>query len=245
VISHTASTFFAAGGNQYSPTGVRLLRFQISDGHSFLDPMSLRLAYTIRNDAAQPMELLATSPLCLSQRLRILLNGQLVEDVNFLHRTDQMFEVLQPLGRRFRDAHLGWGTQDAVAWESTYVQDQVPGNGTRKVLGGLMDQHLHIPLRFAPLTIELEVNPLVEQYLRSSVVGELRSTAYTILDAQTKADVLELDPAIVEKMNAHLRNGGSHPVTFSSWFTTFNTLPDVDQTAVTFAVQIARSFSRI
>ena len=155
--------------------GVRLLRFQISDGHSFLDPTSVRLAYTIRNDAAQPLELLASSPLCLFQRLRILLNGELVEDVNFLgelvedvnflHRTDQMFEVLQPLGRRFRDAHLGWGTQDGVAWESTYVQDQVPGNSTRKVLckllSGLMNQHLHIPLWFAPVTIELEVNALV------------------------------------------------------------------------------------
>ena len=71
VISRTASTFFAVDGNQYSPTGVRLLRFQISDGHSFLDPSSLRLAYTIRKDSAQPLELLASSPLCLFQRLRI------------------------------------------------------------------------------------------------------------------------------------------------------------------------------
>jgi hypothetical protein len=117
-ISCTASTFFAMGGNQYSLTGVRLLRFQISDGHSFLDPSSLRLAYTIRNDAAQPLELIASPSLCLFQRLRISLNGQVVEDVNFLHRANQMFELLQPLGRRLRDAHLGWGTQDAAASES-------------------------------------------------------------------------------------------------------------------------------
>ena len=81
-----------------------------------------------------------------------------------------------------------------------------------------MNQHLHIHRRFAPLTIEPEVNQLVEQYLRTT----------TDADPRIEADVLELDPTIVEKMNAHLKNGGSLPITFSSRFTTYNTLQRAD-----------------
>ena len=86
--SRTAVTQSPQGGNQYSPNGVRLLRFHLSDGMggggggSFLDPSTLRLAYTIKNlDGTNPMKLQANSPVIFFQRLRILLTGTLVEDL--------------------------------------------------------------------------------------------------------------------------------------------------------------------
>ena len=42
-------SFFSMGGNEYSPQGVRVLRFQLaSDG--WLDPSSVRIMYTLKNN---------------------------------------------------------------------------------------------------------------------------------------------------------------------------------------------------
>ena len=104
VRSRQATTFFPSGGNQYSITGVRVLRFELqSGGDMFLDPATIRLAFTLRNletTAIRPLKPLDNSPLCLFQRLRVLMKGTLVEDINYLHRTENMFDILLPPQRR-------------------------------------------------------------------------------------------------------------------------------------------------
>ena len=86
--SRSSVTQFAQGGNQYKPTGVRLIRFQLSDGMggggggAFLDPSTLRLAYTITNTGSDDLKVQANSPVVLFQRTRVLLNGTLVEDIS-------------------------------------------------------------------------------------------------------------------------------------------------------------------
>jgi len=79
VRSRQATTFFPSGGNQYSINGVRVLRFELqSGGDMFLDPATIRLAFTLKNlDAAADHDLkpLGNSPLCLFQRLRVLMKG--------------------------------------------------------------------------------------------------------------------------------------------------------------------------
>jgi hypothetical protein len=80
------STFHPLGSNIYAPTqGTRLLRFVISDGTAFLDPSTVRLAFTLNNttppgaDAAATAALglmkLAGPPLALFKRIRALVKG--------------------------------------------------------------------------------------------------------------------------------------------------------------------------
>ena len=60
-------TYFPTGGNTDSPTGVRLLRFELTaSGDDFLDPGSVRLAFTIVNEDATAgafLRLLSNNPL--------------------------------------------------------------------------------------------------------------------------------------------------------------------------------------
>ena len=78
-----ASTFFPSGGNQYSVNGARVLRFELNTGgDAFLDPATVRLAFTLKNLGDKDLRLLSNSPLCVFQRLRILMKGQLVEDIS-------------------------------------------------------------------------------------------------------------------------------------------------------------------
>ena len=41
-------SYFPSGGNTYSPNGVRVLRFHLTDG--WLDPSSVRIKFTLVND---------------------------------------------------------------------------------------------------------------------------------------------------------------------------------------------------
>ena len=100
VRNRQSTTFFPSGGNQYSVNGVRVLRFEIqSGGDMFLDPATLRLAFTLKNNDATAGNLLrplSKSPLCFFQQLRVLMKGTLVEDINYLHRVEHLFDVLLP-----------------------------------------------------------------------------------------------------------------------------------------------------
>ena len=102
VKDRTSATYFPTGGNAYSPSGVRLLRFElVTNADDFLDPASLRLGFTlVNNDADSPLRLLSNDPLVVFQRLRVLARGQLIEDINYLHRTVEMFSILLPPQRR-------------------------------------------------------------------------------------------------------------------------------------------------
>ena len=97
-----ATTFCPSGANQYSVNGVRVLRFELTTGgDAFVDPSTVRLAFTLKNlSAVRHLQLLSDSPLCSFQRLPVLAKGQLFEDISYLHRLEQMFDILLPLQRR-------------------------------------------------------------------------------------------------------------------------------------------------
>ena len=133
--SRTSVTQWPLGGNQHSPNGVRLMRFHLSDGMSggggggsFLDPSTLRLAYTIKNlDNSNPMKMQANSPVIFFQRMRILLNGTLVEDISYLGRLQQMLDIMLPTNRRLSHTISGFG-------QLTSTANQNFGKGTSQEL---------------------------------------------------------------------------------------------------------------
>ena len=91
-------TYFPTGGSSFGPNGVRVLRFEIvSQADDFLDAGSLRVAFTLHNnDPAHPLTLLSMDPLTIFTRLRVLVKGQLIEDINYLNRTTEMVSLLLP-----------------------------------------------------------------------------------------------------------------------------------------------------
>ena len=124
------------------------------------------------------------------------MKGTLVEDINYLHRTENMFDILLPPQRRKSQAMqmLGEAVAFADRVRTTVDTDPIPPIGSRKVLcpllsGLLSASQAHwIPLKMAPLTVELEVNPLVDQYL-DSWADATSSRLWSIEDAQIKCDV--------------------------------------------------------
>ena len=99
-------SYFPSGGNTYSPAGVRVLKFHLTN-NGWLDPSSVRIKYTLVNDHPQPLpppplfgnEFLlrpVSTPATFFRRLRILgANGSaIIEDLSDFDRVSHMFEIL-------------------------------------------------------------------------------------------------------------------------------------------------------
>jgi hypothetical protein len=97
------------------------------------------------------------------------------------------------------------------------------------------------PLKMAPLTIELEINPLTQQYLTK---GANFSENWSLEDAQIKVDLCEVDAFLADRVYGMIRSSGLQ-FSFASFKTTMNVLPAVAATNGQISTQFAKSFSRV
>ena len=123
-------------GNSFGPNGVRVLRFEmVSQGDDFLDPGSVRVAFTLHNnDPDNPFKLLSMDPLTIFTRLRVLVKGQLIEDINYLHRTTEMFSILLPPQRRKSLALQMMGDDSINVGDMNIDHEEIPPGSSRRVL---------------------------------------------------------------------------------------------------------------
>ena len=71
IVNREDVTFFPANGNEFSPTGVKIIRFTFS-GAGWLDPRSVRVQFKLTNrDPANLMFLINALPHNFIRRLRI------------------------------------------------------------------------------------------------------------------------------------------------------------------------------
>ena len=56
VTNRRSVSYFSQGGNQYTPAGVRVLKFNLT-GDQWLDPSTLRVAFTLNNNTAASKKL--------------------------------------------------------------------------------------------------------------------------------------------------------------------------------------------
>jgi len=127
-----------------------------------------------------------------------LCRGTLVEDINYLHRTVDMFSILLPEQRKKANSLQMMGITIGADNLMVLNPESVAPSKARRVLvalpSGLLSatQPLFIPLKMCPIIIELEINPLAEQYLDTKD----GSTTWSLEDAQVKVDLVTMQPEI-------------------------------------------------
>ena len=130
-------SFFPSNGNEFSPQGVKILRFMIT-GTDWLDVSTLRVQYKFNNNgthALYPINALAAIPF---RRLRILAGGQLVEDIDYYNLVYNMLSILMPAERRLNDAVQGFGLSQFVngyylTLDALNTSPQIPPGASRIV----------------------------------------------------------------------------------------------------------------
>ena len=112
-----------------------------------------------------------------------------MEDIGYLRRFEDMFDILLPLNRRKSQSLMMMG-DNGPGEEYNLEDESIPPNQTRKVMcpliSGLLSaaQDRWIPLEPCPLQIQLEINPLLHQYLHTS-----GSTSWANEDCPIKTDL--------------------------------------------------------
>ena len=179
-------SYFPSGSNVYTTTsGTKVSRILIN-GDDWLDSTNtLRIFFDVRNTGTGPLRVLA-GPYCFFRRMRILCGNQLVEDIDYYNRVHYMFDILRAkhvrenedcegLEDRFDSDYYKpcfnnnsnvpafiqypFGALQNFGDVTGYVSVSAGQSKTVsfKPLSGLLNCGKLLPIRYAPITIELEL----------------------------------------------------------------------------------------
>ena len=100
ITNRRSVSYFASGGNQYSPNGVRVISFNLT-GDQLLDPSTFRVRFHLDNlewsaDDTKCIKPLSWNPVVLFRRARIIAGGQVIEDIDDFNRLSLMTTALKP-----------------------------------------------------------------------------------------------------------------------------------------------------
>ena len=276
VTDRQSVSFYPSGSNVYSTTsGTKILRFVIN-GDDWLDSSNtLRIFFDVRNNnTTKPLRVLG-GPHCFFRRLRILCQNTLVEDIDMYARCHQMFDILR--ARHVRENEdcegfehrfdqpkfasiLGVTTNDSgtVAHPggptSKFAEEYISvGSGkTRTVsfkpLSGLLNCGKLLPLRYCPITIELELcssssDPVIshlEDTFAPTLADATYSTDWQIENPCVKVDICVLDNALNNEYAALLLSGKALPINYSSYVSQQQSISGQNP-----SINITRALSRL
>ena len=269
VTDRRASTFHTTGSNVYSPTGTKLVKIMLT-GDYWLDPSTVRIMFDLYNDDATSAKLLRPlgGPWSFFQRMRILVGGQVVEDVDTYNRVHEMFSILTATDSRENVDAEGF---DVPTWDmfktfskdynaataNLVVLDGIEGGGAKhtvlfKPLSGLFNQSKYLPLKYCGgITIELEVvgdatEPIVSHTWTTGTgntgvdLATNTSVSWHLENVQCKCDLVTLDNSLENSYAEHLLSGKTLPVNLNTFISQSQTV-----SGSKLRVNVNRSLSRL
>ena len=122
--SRSQQKYYPAGGNSYSPVGVRKVRVSLasSNTNSFIEPSSVMFQFKVSNSNyvagnADTYMYLVNAATAFWRRLTIRCNGQVVTDTDFHHREAELLLMQAPTHKR-QELAVQMGQQGTVIQES-------------------------------------------------------------------------------------------------------------------------------
>lgn len=225
-------TFWPTGSNIYKTnSGTKVIRFVLTNDN-WLDPSTVRLMFNLVNNASELKRLRTISGgWSFFRRIRIMCQGTLIEDFDY-NRTHEMFEVLTSVHNRDNDDIENFGYRaDTVAPNATHTTDTLPGikGGSYQTIGfklcsGILNQPKMLPLKYMPLTIEMELvndanDPIVPPAVNDTFTVANTSNDWQIENVQVKCDICNLDNSLQNNYDSHLLSGKSLPINFNTYIT--------------------------
>jgi len=183
--------------------------------------------------------------MCFVHRMRLFMAGTLVEDVMYANRINLMLRLMSPPGTNSNDSLEGFGIESddfSHAANSANLFTLQPGRSiTVSVrlnrVSGLLSCGKDFPLRFAPLTVELE---LADGNLFMNTSDD-KNANYTITAACCRHDFITLDSSLESEFVSKLLSNKQLLLAFNSFNVLYQTLGTSNDTTI--AVQ--RAFTRL
>jgi hypothetical protein len=235
-------TFWPTGSNIYKTnSGTKVIRFVLTNDN-WLDPSTVRVMFNLVNNDATATKMLRTISGAWSffRRIRIMCQGTLIEDFDY-NRTHEMFEVLTSLHNRDNDDIENFGYRaDTVGPDTAHTVVTLPGiPGTShqtvgfKLCAGILNQPKMLPLKYMPLTIELELvnntnDPIVTPGADAVFTVTNTSNDWQLENVQLKCDICNLDNSLQNNYDSHLLSGKSLPINFNTYITQSQAITGTD-----------------
>ena len=253
-------TFHPQGSNIYSTNGTKLIKILVTGG-SWMDPSTFRIQYDLlNNDANQAHELRPLGdPGSFFRRMRVLCNGQIVEDIDNYNRVEAMFSCLSSSDSVTNIDAEGFGQRwnREADYNVPYNADTYRGiyGGQSqtvlfKPLSGLLNQSKYLPIRYAPLTIELEIvsnsnDPIISDLTGTVFTGENTSVAWQIQNVQVKVDLCTLDNALDNSYAEHLLSGKALPINYNTFVSQMQSILSGANGQQKVRLNVTRALSRL
>ena len=201
---------------------------------------TLRIQLTFTNNTADPQHFRMRDPVSCVQRLRVFCAGTLVEDIHACNRVNEMMRILSPPGSNANDAVEGFGTNvsalDAPNADNMFiltVGKSITVSLRLNRVSGLLSCGKDLPLRFCPVTLELE---FADGHLFMN-----QNPNYTITNACARHSFLVLDSSLDSEFVSRLLSNKQLLLSFNAFSTLYQTLPQTPDCAIS----IQRAFTRL
>ena len=245
-------------------------------GDGWLDPTTVQLQFKLQNLENKPLFLLG-GPHVFFRRRRIICIGTIVEDIDQYNRIHEMFHVLSNKNNRINDdvsnQNARWDsdkvydrltateTNDNSATDvnnlaltnlaAGQLDLKMDGDKSKvvstKLCSGLLNQPKWLPLRYAPITIELElVNQPTDVCItaRAGLTGNWEaadiSQSWSIENVEVKCDVCTLDNALDNSYVEHLLSGKNLPINYNTYISQVQALAGTN-----ISVNVSRAVTRL
>ena len=233
-------TYHPQGSNIYSTNGTKLIKLLLT-GDQWLDPSTFRIMFELQNNENPAngnghMQLRPLGgPHTFFRRMRILCGGQVVEDIDNYNRVHQMFTILNAKDANINERAEAFGQQfdnHQTTFDRNNVTGINPGEAQTvlfKPCSGLFNQPKMLPIRYMPITIELElVHDNTEPIVSATTVGQDNfdvsnaatgntSMLWQIQNVQVKCDVVTLDNQLDNSYAEHLLSGKALPINYQTY----------------------------
>jgi hypothetical protein len=209
--------------------------------------------FDVRNNAVAAKYLYVLGgPHCFFRRMRILAAGQLVEDIDNYNRIHEMMNVLVASESRDNQAAEAFGKN----WDSNSgnypLELGIKGGQALTVLfkplSGILNQNKMLPIRYAPITIELELadgntDAIVDPaaLTTDTLTDANTSTDWQIENVQVKVDVCTLDNALDNSYAQHLLSGKSLPISYNTFVSQLQSTNSTDKNLI----NVSRALTRL
>ena len=233
-------TYHPQGSNIYSTNGTKLIKLLLT-GDQWLDPSTFRIMFELQNNENPAngnghMQLRPLGgPHTFFRRMRILCGGQVVEDIDNYNRVHQMFTILNAKDANINERAEAFGQQfdnHQTTFDRNNVTGINPGEAQTvlfKPCSGLFNQPKMLPIRYMPITVELElVHDNTEPIVSATTVGQDNfdvsnaatgntSMLWQIQNVQVKCDVVTLDNQLDNSYAEHLLSGKALPINYQTY----------------------------
>lgn len=268
-----------------SANGVRLIRINLTgdswlDPSTFKIAFDLANTNESTNKLLRPLG----GPHAFFRRCRCLVGGQVVEDIDSFNRVSQMMQILKSKHSRENDMSEGFGMEwdeekfnshysRPISWDTSGASSSnltvrelnesnfkgVKGGQFIRVifkpLLGIFNQPKFLPIRYAPMVIELELvsnalDPILSSITASGILPNIAnlefntsntSTTWQIRNVEAKCDLITLDNALDNSYAQHLLSGKSLPINYHTFVSQLQTIENTQKPNV----NISRALTRL